>query len=215
MGATNGTQQVASRASSDPDLQIGMPMGYNDVSITSTYNQNGVVSLWDYSQGNQTTVLNDNSPDFFVTYAQTELLLAEAIIRGWVNGDAQDAFSSGIRANMEQMSDYGSNATIDNAAIDNYLQAHQLDISKALEQINTQYWVATFLNGPECWANFRRSGFPILTPNPYPGSEIPGGFIHRLVYPDAEYVINKPNVEEANSRQGSDKLETHVWWDKD
>jgi len=37
----------------------------------------------------------------------------------------------------------------------------------ALKLINTQYWIASFLNGPEAFANFRRSGFPNLTPNPY------------------------------------------------
>src|SRR5690606_11818262 len=53
VGAENGTQQTASRATSDPDMQVGMPFGYNDVTIVSTYEENGVVSLWDYSQANQ------------------------------------------------------------------------------------------------------------------------------------------------------------------
>jgi len=214
VGALNGTQQTPSIASSDPDKQIGMPFGYNDVSISSTFQQNGVVSLWDYSQGNITTVLQVSSPEFFVTYSQTKLLLAEAVVRGWASGDASVIFEDGIRANMRQMAAYGTTATIDENAIQTYIQAHPLDISKALEQINTQYWVSSFLDGPEAFANFRRSGYPLLTPNPYPGSEIPGGFIHRLVYPDDEYVVNKPNAEEANGRQGPDKLDTRVWWDK-
>lgn len=214
VGALNGTQQVASRASTDPADQIGMPMGYNDVSISNTFQEKGVVSLWDYSQGNINTILSTSSPEFFVTYAETELLLAEAAARGWSADDPATLFAAAIRANMEQMSAYGPNATIDNGDIDNYINQHPLDPSKALEQINTQYWVASFPNGSESFANFRRSGYPALKPNPYPGSEIPGEFIHRLVYPESEYVVNKQNVEEAISRQGPDKLDTRVWWDK-
>ena len=43
--------------------------------------------------------------------------------------------------------------------------------------IGTQYWLASFLNYPETWANYRRSNFPVLTPNPYPGKTIKGNFI--------------------------------------
>jgi len=214
VGALNGTQQVPARASTDPADQIGMPMGYNDVSIANTFQEKGVVSLWDYSQGNITTILSTSSPEFFVTYAETELLLAEAAARGWISDDPAALFATAIRANMEQMSAYGPNATIDKSDIDDYINQHPLDPGKALEQINTQYWVASFPNGSESFANFRRSGYPALKPNPYPGSEIPGEFIHRLVYPESEYVVNKQNVEEAVSRQGPDKLDTRVWWDK-
>ena len=86
---------------------------------------------------------------------------------------------------------------------------------KELEQINTQYWVASFLNGPEAWANFRRSGFPVLTPNPFPGSDLKTEpFIRRLTYTDNELNVNKTNVQQAISRQGPNLLDTRVWWDK-
>ena len=84
----------------------------------------------------------------------------------------------------------------------------------ALEQINTQYWVASFLNGPEAFANFRRSGFPKLTPNPFPGKSIKGNFINRLTYPNSEISANTVHVKEAIARQGADDLDTKVWWDK-
>jgi hypothetical protein len=87
-------------------------------------------------------------------------------------------------------------------------------MADALNEINTQYWVASFLNGPEAFANFRRSGFPLLTPNPYPGKEITGDFIRRLTYPDSEGAVNPTNKQDAISRQGPDNLETRVWWDK-
>ncbi len=35
----------------------------------------------------------------------------------------------------------------------------------ALKLINTQYWIVNLRNGTEAFANFRRSGFPALSPN--------------------------------------------------
>ena len=87
----------------------------------------------------------------------------------------------------------------------------------ALEQINTQYWIASFLNGPEAFANFRRTGFPALAPNPYgqPNNRMSNGtFIRRITYPTSELSVNTTNVNAAIAVQGADKLDTRVWWDK-
>ncbi|MGG7665147.1 SusD/RagB family nutrient-binding outer membrane lipoprotein [Dyadobacter sp. BHUBP1] len=214
VGAKGGPEQSSDRASSDPKVQIGMPMGYNDVTINSVLAENGVVSLWDFTQINLTTVLKLDAPEFHITYAQVQLLLAEAAVRGWVTGKAADYYAKGIRANLEQMALYDSKAAIKEDAILTYLKAHPLDEARALEQINTQYWVATFLDGNESWANFRRSGFPALKKNPYPGSEIKEDFIRRMPYPDSEIVVNLQNVNDANARQGPNDLNTRVWWDK-
>lgn len=214
VGAKGGPEQTAARASSDPKVQIGMPMGYNDVTINSVLAENGVVSLWDFTQINLTTVLKLDAPEFHITYAQVQLLLAEAAVRGWVTGTAADYYAKGIRANLEQMALYDPSAAIKEDAILAYLKAHPLDAAKALEQINTQYWVATFLDGNESWANFRRSGFPALKKNPYPGSEIKEDFIRRMPYPDSEIVVNLQNVNDANARQGPNDLNTRIWWDK-
>lgn len=214
VGAKGGPEQTGARASSDPKVQIGMPMGYNDVTINNVLAENGVVSLWDFTQINLATVLKLDAPEFHITYSQVQLLLAEAAVRGWVTGEAADYYTKGIRGNLEQMSLYDPGATIKEEAILAYLKAHPLETAKALEQINTQYWVATFLDGNESWANFRRSGFPALKKNPYPGSEIKEDFIRRMPYPDSEIVVNLQNVNDANTRQGPNDLNTRVWWDK-
>ncbi|MEQ8879815.1 MAG: SusD/RagB family nutrient-binding outer membrane lipoprotein, partial [Cyclobacteriaceae bacterium] len=83
----------------------------------------------------------------------------------------------------------------------------------AMEQINTQYWVASILNAEEAFANWRRSGYPVLTPNPYPQSGIEGDFIRRMDYSVSEYTNNLENITAAINRQGPDKLDTRVWWD--
>jgi hypothetical protein len=115
---------------------------------------------------------------------------------------------------MKQLGDYDATSLVSDANITAYLQKNPYEAARGLELINTQYWIASFLNGPEVFANFRRSGFPALTPNPYPGKEIKGNFINRLSYPDSEVSVNITNRQEAITRQGPDNLDTRVWWDK-
>jgi hypothetical protein len=213
VGARTGAEQTAARLSTDPAVQIGMPMGYDDVSIRNTFATFGVASLYDYSQVNLSTILKTDAPEFHVTYAQTQLLLAEAIVRGWATGNADATYKSGIRAHMEQMAQYDISATIPPASIQTYLDANTLVTGRELEQINNQYWVASFINGSETYANFRRSGFPRLTKNPYPGSEIKGNFINRIPYPDSEIITNLGNLNEAVKNQGPNDLNSKVWWD--
>ena len=214
VGALSGADQTPAKTTSDPSKQIGMPMGYDDVSIKNTFAANGVASLYDYSQVNLKTILKIDAPEYHVTYAETQLLLAEAAVRGWTNGDAALLFRSGIEAHMRQMAEYDASAAISETDIAAYTAANPLVAATALEQINSQYWVASFMNGSETWANFRRSGYPALAKNPYPGSEITGNFIRRLPYPDGETITNLANLTEAIAVQGKNDINTPVWWDK-
>jgi hypothetical protein len=213
VGAKSGADQAAPRTTSDPTVQLGMPMGYDDVSIKSTFATFGTASLYDYSQVNLTTILKSDAPEYHLTYGQTQLLLAEAIFRGWTTGDADATYKSGIRAHMLQMAEYDTKAAIAADKIQAYVDANTLQAGKELQQINNQYWVASFINGSETFANFRRSGFPALTKNPYPGSEIKGNFISRLPYPDSETITNQENLNSAIKNQGPNDLNSKVWWD--
>lgn len=215
VGATSGAQQVESRANRTPAAQIGAPLGYDNTTITTAVAASKLASLWDYSQLDRTRMASLLAPSFLVTYAQTQLLLAEAVVRKWTTGDAATLYANGIRAHMQQLASYGTSTAVADAAISNYVTANPLASGKELEQINTQYWIASFLVGPEAWANFRRSGYPVLTPNPYPGSDLKTEpFIRRLTYTDAELNVNKTNVQQAISRQGPNLLDTRIWWDK-
>lgn len=214
VGAKSTTDLVEARASRDPSVQIGMPLGYDNTTIAEAVAMDNLASLYDYSQLDITRMASPQAPTFFVTYGQTQLLLAEAVSRNWVSGDAAKLYTDGIRASMNQLSLYGANTTVASSNIETYIQENPFDPNKALELINTEYWIASFLNGPEAWANFRRSGFPVLTPNPFPGSDLhTEDFIRRLTYPDAEINVNHENVQEAINRQGPDVLDTRVWWD--
>ena len=104
---------------------------------------------------------------------------------------------------------------------DAYLQEPGIvfDPANALKQINEQYWAASFHNWGEAWANFRRSGYPQLSPINYQGEDPSvatsdaGGFIHRLPYPLREKSVNATNVSEATARMGGDNLGVRIFWD--
>jgi len=214
VGASSGPEQVRELGSKLAEDQIGMPMGNDNLSIGQVASDLGLVSFYDFSQIDRFLVAKQSAPNFIITYSQTQLLLAEAAVRGWVSGDAAVYFETGVRAHMESMVLYDPALEIPTAEIDDYFVANPFDVSNALEQINTQYWVSCFLNGPEAFANFRRSGFPTLTPNPYSSQDISSDFINRLNYPTSEVATNNKNLSEAVSRMGPDKMDTKVWWDQ-
>lgn len=219
VGATSGNGQTVAAGNTTASVQIGMPIGKDNGTIVAAATADGLASFYDYSQADRRRIVKISSPVFFVTASQTNLLLAEARHRGWITtGTAAQYFSDGIKAHMDQMVTYDPGCAVAAGARDTYIAANPLGAGTELQQINTQYWISSFLNGPEAFANFRRSGFPALTPNPYnqPNNpDVPNGtFIRRLTYPTSELSVNTANVNEAIARQGADKLSTRIWWDK-
>lgn len=230
IGATSGSAQTPARASITAADQIGMPLGYDNAGITPIATGLGLASFYEFSQLDRRRMAKPTAPTFFVTAAQTHLLLAEARHRGWITtGTVEEYYNAGVRAHMEQLAAYDPPAdptyvhrsAVPESAIQQYLAANPFDPANALEQINTQYWIASFLNGPEAWANFRRSGFPNLTPNPFPGKDLKReNFIRRLTYPNSEISVNNANLQAAVTRMKGqnggtgDDLDTRVWWDK-
>ncbi|MGZ8509863.1 MAG: SusD/RagB family nutrient-binding outer membrane lipoprotein [Chitinophagaceae bacterium] len=218
-GATSGPSQTVAIGTTNAADQIGMPMGYDNGTIVARATADGLASFYDYSQVDRRRMAKTTAPVFFVTAAQTQLLLAEARFRDWITtGTAAQYFADGIEAHMDQLVTYAPASAVSADARDTYVAANPLAGGTELLQINTQYWIASFLNGPEAFANFRRSGFPALTPNPYgqPNNpDVPNGtFMRRLTYPTSELSVNTTNVNAAIAAQGADRLDTRVWWDK-
>ena len=215
VGATSGPAQTPANGSTNPAQQVGMPMGRDNGTVVAAATADGLASFYEYSQLDRRRMAKNTAPAFFVSAAQTQLLLAEARHRGWITaGTAAEYYNAGVRAHMEQLATYDAASAVPAAAIQAYLAANPFNPAAALQQINTQYWIASFLHGPEAWANFRRSGFPVLTPNPYTGDIPAGTFIRRITYPVSEISANTTNVNEAITRQGPDRMDTRVWWDK-
>jgi hypothetical protein len=218
-GATSGPGQTVDKGTTAPTDQIGMAMGYDNGTIGARATADGLASFYDYSQVDRRRMAKTAAPMFFVTAGQTQLLLAEARFRGWISsGSADQYFSDGIKAHMDQLVTYDPASAVSVTARDEYIANHPLVAGREMEQINTQYWIASFLNGPEVFANFRRTGYPSLTPNPYgqPNNpDVPNGtFIRRIGYPTSELSVNTANVNAAIAVMGPDKLSTRLWWDK-
>ena len=132
---------------------------------------------------------------------------------------AEVLYKEAITSSMkEQEIAYGTQGKITDEEIETYLAQNLLSTANNTEKlqiIGEQYWVATFINGYESYANWRRTGYPKLIPTNYSGSMSPGVIPTRLPYPTDEYSINRANVDTANQQQGADKVTTHIWWDID
>jgi hypothetical protein len=212
---------VASQPNPDTVLanQFGVPIGVTDAQIVAPggpYRGARGAGL-NYSQINVWTVGSPAAPDFYVTYAQTSLLLAEAAKRGWIpGGDAQAKiyYDNGITADMVAYALFPGASAVSAGDIAGYLAAPGVayNATDALKLINTQYWIASLRSSTEAFANFRRSGFPALSPNLY-NNKLNGGFARRLSYPDVEASANTTNYNAASSAIGGDKLTTRVFWD--
>ncbi len=182
----------------------------------------------------------------FMVASESWFLKAEAALRKWANaGDAKTNYETGIDRSFEMYGlgaaadAYKSNATdkpmayIDPKAKtagkndvkegSDYLSTITVKWEdgdtqdRKLERIITQKWIAMFPDGDEAWAEYRRSGYPILFPVVvnYSGNTIPTvPGIRRVPYPEREYNSNSVAVNEAVSMLGGpDNGGTRLWWD--
>lgn len=202
---------------SDPAAQKGMPNG-KDLGSNSLYaisSHSSYTSFPDYSSPHP-GMLKRNGVTFILTYAESELLLAEAAQR-WGIGSSSAAtyYANGVKAAITYLGQYDAALTISESTADAYVAANPL--TGGLKQINDQYWIHqnTALNFYESWSNWRRSGYPQLTPVDYPGNATNGTIPRRFPYPTAEEAgSNSEYYKEASAAvPGGDNLTGRVWWD--
>lgn len=192
--------------------QRGLPNGTDAVGLAALSEKN----LDNYSRP-AANVIGVALPWIYMTYAETQLLKAEAIERGWVTGSAKTAFDAGQSAALGQMSSVGGSITAAQTAA--YVTANPYPAAGTLDAkmnaIHTEIYLisASTFNHIEGWANWRRTGFPVLVPVNYIGNDTNGQIPRRLRYPLSEEGIN-PNFKTAIDRQGADVFMTRIWWDK-
>jgi hypothetical protein len=209
---------LGAAGNSTPALQKGMPNGYDvqggptDISTAPGYPGNRDL----YSRPVNRFYAKMDGITMLMTYAEVELMLAEAKERGWnITGTAASHYDAGVTAAMKSLGQWDAGAAIADAAVTTYLTANPYVSATGLQQINSQYWAATVFNDYESFANWRRSGFPVLTPVNYPGNVTGGTIPRRLVYPQSEASVNGTNYNAAIANlSGGDKLTSRVWWDK-
>ncbi|MVZ63030.1 SusD/RagB family nutrient-binding outer membrane lipoprotein [Sphingobacterium humi] len=146
-------------------------------------------------------------PTRLLTYAQTSFILAEAVVRLGVTGDAQALYQQGIQASMQE-------AGVAAADITKYFAENAAEVAltgtneQKIEKIVTQKYISLFSNGLEQWNDWRRTGYPVLTAHQNAGG-IDGTRPVRAVYLFSEQQRN-PNFPQGNTVPQSN---VRVWWD--
>ncbi|KAA2240619.1 SusD/RagB family nutrient-binding outer membrane lipoprotein [Chitinophaga agrisoli] len=149
-----------------------------------------------------------NEPSVSMGYAELQFILAEAVVRGWISGSADDFYKKGIQASMEfyKIAPEGITAYLAQPAV-------QLPKGGELQAIITQKYIGSFLNTG--WLSFyeqRRTGFPVF--------DVSGGGVlnnkqipKRWMYPENEFDLNRNNVTAAIDRQfpAGDNINGQMW----
>lgn len=194
--------RLAAFAAKAVNLQdyVGMPYGLKNSGFKAA----------NVSLPNDKIIKTQDAPAYVLTYSQLLFSRAEAAKLGWTSEDAKTMYESAIKASMEQWSVYTAdsyNTFIANPAV-KYSDAN------ALSLIGNQKWVALYMQGHEAWSEWRRTGFPALTPASgaaNPSKQIP----RRHGYPTTERDLNGDNYKLVAGQQGeADSFDTRVWWDK-
>lgn len=143
--------------------------------------------------------LEPDAPAYYMSNAELNFLMAEAVEKGYISGSASAYYEAGITAS------FAANGVADNG----FIADNALSNATALQQIGTQNWLALYGQGIEGWTEWRRVGYPALTPaEDGVISEIPS----RLSYPPISASVNATNYNAAVAAQGADNLKTKVWW---
>lgn len=163
--------------------------------------------------------LQPDAPAYFLSYSELNFLLAESAKRGLISGGdagAEEYYNEGVLASFETYNGFvpeeGDPVSLDFAS---YIAQSGVAYSPgtALQQIGVQNWLALFGQGFEAWTEWRRTGFPQLSPalNPIGITEIPT----RYPYATNEQTLNNASYSAAVSNlEGGDRLTSKVWWDQ-
>lgn len=170
---------------------------------------------------------SEGEPLIRLGFGEQNFILAEAVIRGWISGDAADYYKKGIKASMDfivkytpndQMYHNGKPMTDD--YITNYYTSQaniQLgaDFEGNLEKIILQRYLSSFMQHPyDAYYDYRRTGYPVLPISAATNlNPVKDKIPVRWMYPEDEFGFNAENANEAVQRQyeGSDEVNKLMW----
>ena len=157
-----------------------------------------------------------------MNYDEILFIFAEAGARGWIPMSQKAYKDMYLEANLqsilqwqvgwERATDYYTASSPEVINFINYLDG-EFDYDKAIETIMRQKYVATFWVGVESWADYRRTGYPVLRTNG-PAAQNKGILPTRLRYPSTEAFQNaKWHSEALNDWLGGENnMTTDMWW---
>lgn len=163
-----------------------------------------------------------DNPYFHITYSEVEYLLAEAVLRGYIAGDAKTHYENAAKASISiyrLVSNVEKDGLISDAIVDQYVADNPWPATteEQYKIIGEQLWVLFFQNGVEAFSSWRRLGYPEL--NVFSGVEwysaTETSIPRRMLYPKFESLNNGENYNEAITNMGgTDSWLNRVWWDK-
>jgi len=160
------------------------------------------------------------------SYSEALFLKAEAALRGWISGNAEDLFKQAIKASMDEIGVFvqrsGGKATIAAADQDAYiaaLPAFGASKEEQLRSIMIQKWIALYPNSVEAWAEQRRTGYPDYASKVFTYPQVSassgvnvGNIIQRIPYPQNEYNTNAGNIPSEFSDYNAKNMEKGISW---
>lgn len=195
LDALNDPRLAVFASPNDDGEYVGNDPGNEDPSNYGGYSSPGAMYL------------DPTLPAVFLSYAQVEFYLAEAINEGLIDGTIDDArmhYVNGINANFEFNQLAPSVAYTSSAAVDFTTQA------EAREKIATQMWFALYGQGFEAWTEWRRTMLPALSIAIDAAIDvIPNRFYYSLDEP----LVNPANYAAASATlSNGDSMESTLWW---
>lgn len=162
------------------------------------------------------------SQSLFMTYAELQLILAEARERNLINtGSAESYYFNAMKDHFRYLAsripeNFNFPKAADILPLDSYynqpLVQYEGTSAEKLYKIRLQKWLVLFNGGFEGWSEWRRTGVPSeIKAGPNSAlKEVP----RRSRYPVSEQRLNATHYNEVVQRQGADDLQTRVWWNK-
>ena len=146
-------------------------------------------------------------PLSLVSAGQIFLARADAARRGWTTENAATVYASGITAEMNRW------GITNSTAINAYLAQPVVSLNGTasdFQKIAEQRWLSHFPDGNQGWAEWRRTGFPALSPAPGQSNPVP----RRVPYGPNEPQLNNDNYAAAAALYNSNSQNARIWWDK-
>lgn len=159
-----------------------------------------------------TALSSKESKLYLMTASEVWLLRAEAAFAYAKDlSQANDLYRKGIETSLQQWD-------VKSDVIAEFMARSEASLAGNPEaQIGTQMWLALIPNYFEGWTYIRRTGYPNIetrTADNLAQGVTNGVLPKRFLYSSFELSSNRNNVLEAVSRQGDNKIDTPVWWDK-
>lgn len=159
-------------------------------------------------------------PSMYMSFAEVELFKAEMASRGWTGANISDAashFSNAIYASIDELEYVMESRSSTGDVADFISKLWDTSVtSSELEVINMQQYICGFYNGAEAYANWRRTGFPVLQAADHASTDanLNGSIPRKFPYPNTEMNYNRENLE-SHLNAGVNDWGAPVWWDGD